>query len=91
MPTKRAPATFVDKTAEPGRKTINLKEVDAVVIASKRFECDIILAFRDGWLSQDKLPVFYASELPFLKDKSQDEMNQIVRVKQAMPGSVVRK
>lgn len=83
--------THVSKTAETEREPVDLNNAVAVLTSSKRFERDIWLAFNDHWQSDDDLPVFYASELQFIKDKSQAEMNKIMEVKTVFKGSVVRK
>lgn len=86
-----AMSTFVERKVKPDYRQIDWKDTKACLIASRRFGQDVWLAFDDGWLAGDNLPVFYSSELEFLREKSQAEMNKIMNIKLAIPGSAVRK
>jgi hypothetical protein len=66
-------------------------EIIAVEICSRLLETHVWLAFDDSFNPNDAKAVFYAHELPFLKDKTPEQLREIHKVKVAFgPGSRVR-
>jgi hypothetical protein len=66
-------------------------EVVAVLIASQILGAEIWLSFRDDFNPQDGNAVFYAHELPLLKDKTPEQLHEIHKVKLTFgAGSTVR-
>jgi len=58
-------------------------EIIAVEIASEVLGAEIWLSFRNDFNPQDGKAVFYAHELPLLKDKTSEQLREIHRVKWA--------
>ena len=58
-------------------------EIIAVEIASEVLGAEIWLSFRNDFNPQDGKAVFYAHELPLLKDKTSEQLREIHRVKLA--------
>jgi hypothetical protein len=78
-----------------GTKTISCDvdagEIVAVEIASEVLSADVWLAFRDAFNPGDDKAVFYAHELPLLKEKTLEQLREIHKVKLAFgAGSRVR-
>jgi hypothetical protein len=51
----------------------------------------IWFAFNDGFKSGDDIPVFYASELPFLREMSGEELRRRYTEKRIFAGAWIRK
>jgi hypothetical protein len=68
------------------------ESVVAVLIDSTVLGAPIWFALRDGWRPDagDSTPVFYASEIPYLRGKSPEELRSIFNVKAAFGGGMVR-
>lgn len=66
--------------------------VVAVLINSMVLGAPIWFALRDGWAPDqaDGMPIFYASELPELRQKTPDQLRSIFHVKRAFGGGMVR-
>ena len=63
----------------------------AVEICSEVLEAHIWLAFDESFDPKDGEAVFYADEVPLLKDKTPEQLREIHKVKLAFgPGSRVR-
>ena len=64
----------------------------AVLIDSTVLGAKIWFALRDDWKpdQDDMTPVFYASELPFLRTKTPEQLRYIFYVKRASRGGWVR-
>lgn len=64
----------------------------AVMIDSTLLGAPIWFALRDGWTPDagDLTPVFYASELPALRQKTPEQLRDIFQVKRVFGGGVVR-
>lgn len=64
----------------------------AVLIDSTVLGAPIWFALRNGWEPKpaDGIPIFYASELPLLREKTSDELRAIYKVKKAFNGGFVR-
>ncbi|MDP2601895.1 MAG: hypothetical protein Q8S00_04800 [Deltaproteobacteria bacterium] len=87
-------------TGYTGYKRLQVAVVDqiiedriiAVLIDSEVFGASIWFALDDGWTPDpgDTTPVFYASELPFLRTKSPDTLREIFKVKLTFGGGMVR-
>jgi len=67
-------------------------EIVAVLIASTVLGVPIWFALRDDWrpVAGDATPVFYASELPFLRTKSPQTLREIFKTKTTFGGGMVR-
>jgi len=67
-------------------------KVIAVLIDSSILGAPIWFALRDDWKPDpgDPTPVFYASELPFLRTKSPETLREIFRVKATFGGGMVQ-
>lgn len=68
-------------------------QILAVLIDSTVLGAPIWFALRDDWKPDegDTTPVFYASELPMLRNKTPEQLRSIFRVKTTFgPGSPVR-
>jgi hypothetical protein len=78
-------ASVIDQILDDG-------ELVAVLICSKVLECHVWFALADDWKPdpRDKTPVFYASELPFLRTKTIETLREIFEVKTAFGGGMVR-
>ena len=65
----------------------------AVLIDSTVLGAPIWFAFKDGWQPDqaDDAPVFYASELPALREKSAEQLRSIFNVKRAFRGGIVKR
>lgn len=66
----------------------------AVLIDSKILGAPVWFAFKDGWRPDhdDGIPIFYASELPALRQKTTDQLRSIHKTKIAFGfGTRVRK
>jgi hypothetical protein len=76
--------------AEPGVDPTEGRVI-AYLIASEVLGSDIWLALDDDFDPKDGLAVFYAHELPFLREKTPDQLREIHKVKLAFgPGSRAR-
>jgi hypothetical protein len=77
-------ASVVDQIIDNG-------ELVAVLICSKILEAHIWFALNDDWKPDpcDKTPVFYASELPFLRTKTVETLREIFKVKIKFGGGLV--
>lgn len=66
--------------------------VVAVLIDSTVLGAPIWFVLDDAWLPEpgDTTPLFYASELPFLRTKSPDTLREIFKAKKAFGGGMVR-
>jgi hypothetical protein len=64
----------------------------AVLIDSTVLGCEIWFALRDDWKPDpgDPTPIFYASELPFLRTKTPETLREILKVKRTFGGGVVK-
>ena len=64
----------------------------AVLIDSSVLGAPIWFALRDGWQPDeaDGVPIFYASELPALRQKTPDQLRSIFNVKLSFGGGMVR-
>ena len=91
---KRALAAVgaLPKTAEEEVPTDIVEgRIIAIEISSEVLGADIWLAFDDDFDPQDGQAVFYYHELPFLKEKTPEQLREIHKVKLAFgPGSRVR-
>ena len=66
--------------------------VIAYLIASEVFDCNIWFALDDDFDLKERLAVFYAYELPFLREKTPDQLRAIHRLKLNFgPRSIMRK
>jgi hypothetical protein len=67
-------------------------EIIAVLIDSTVLGAPIWFALRDAWRPDegDSTPVFYASELPFLRTKTPEQLRGIFEVKMTHGGGMVR-
>ena len=83
-----------DRNPAPEPSTSDLSEGDvvAVLIDSEVLGGLIWVVLRDDWRPDpgDLTPVFYASEIPFLRTKSPDTLREIFKVKTAFGGGMVR-
>lgn len=68
------------------------RTVVAVLIDSIVLGASIWFAFKENWRPDpdDATPVFYASELPFLRTKTPEQLHDIFAVKKAFLGGKVR-
>jgi hypothetical protein len=66
--------------------------VTAVLIDSTLLGAPIWFALRDDWQPDqgDTTPVFYASELPYLRGKTPKQLRSIFNVKAGFDGGMVR-
>jgi hypothetical protein len=66
--------------------------VVAVLIDSSVIGAPIWFALRDDWRPDpgDATPVFYASELPYLRSKTPEQLRSIFNVKTTFGGGMVR-
>ena len=66
--------------------------VVAVLIDSTVLGAPIWFAFTDGWTQReaDDIPIFYASELPALRQKTPEQLRSIFNVKHVFHGGPVR-
>ena len=64
----------------------------AVLIDSTVLGAAIWFALRDGWAPEpgDTTPIYYASELPALRQKTPEQLRDIFQVKSVFGGGVVR-
>ena len=78
---------------EPAIDSIIDDQTVAVLIDSSILDAAIWFALRDGWKPEqaDGLPIFYASELPVLRQKSTEQLRSILNVKRAFVGGMVKK
>jgi hypothetical protein len=77
-------ASIVDQILDNG-------EILAVLICSPVLESHIWFAFNDDFKPADGQAVFYASELPFLRTKTPNQLRGIFKVKAAFgPESRIR-
>ena len=82
------------KTGESGDggDVITEGRILAVEICSEVLRAHIWLAFDESFDPKDDQAVFYTHELPFLKDKSPEQLREIHKVKLAFgPGSWLRR
>lgn len=72
--------------------TVIDETVVAVLIDSTVIGAPIWFALRDDWRPDegDSTPVFYASELPYLRSKTPEELRSIFNVKTMFGGGMVR-
>lgn len=54
-------------------------------------ELELWLVVDKDFVTDDKLPHFFLSEIPFLKDKTADQLRTIYRVKKEFAGSRITK
>lgn len=92
-----SPFAVADKYLDPAAAQITADLTDgdvvAVLIDSTVLGAPIWFALRDYWQPDegDSTPVFYASELPMLRDKTPEQLRSIFNVKAAFEtGSRVR-
>jgi len=73
-------------------KAIDDGPIIAVLIDSEVLGAPIWFALNDDWKPDpgDITPVFYASELPFLRTKSPETLREVFKVKIAFGGGMVR-
>jgi hypothetical protein len=77
---------------QPQRPDATEGQIVAVEICSEVLQAHIWLAFDKSFDPKDGQAVFYAHELPMLKDKTAEQLREIHKVKLAFgPGSKVRK
>jgi hypothetical protein len=62
----------------------------AVLIDSSVLGTSIWFAFDDDFKSGDDLPVFFASELPFLREMTTEELRRRYAEKKALSGGWIR-
>src|SRR5262245_4714116 len=93
---KQAKSQFRRAQANNRREALQLPANDltegriiAVEICSNVLEAHIWLAFDKDFNPNDGQAVFYADELPFLKNKDVETLKEIHRVKLTFPGSRV--
>jgi hypothetical protein len=81
-----------DRQAAPRETDPMEGEVVAVLIDSTVLGAPIWFALREDWRPDpgDTTPVFYASELPFLRTKSPEQLRAIFNVKTAFAAGIVR-
>ena len=80
-------------TAEPGTiDGIVDENVVAVLIDSTILGAPVWFALQDGWQPKeaDGVSIFYASELPALRQKTPEQLRSIFNVKLAFGGGMVR-
>jgi hypothetical protein len=65
-------------------------DVQAVLIDSTVIGAPVWFAFDDGFKSGDDIPVFFASELPFLRAMSEAELRRRYDDKRALGGGWIR-
>ena len=65
-------------------------EIVAVEIASEVLDAEIWLSFRDDFDPKGQRAIFYAHELPFLRNKTADELKAIHSIKLLCPKSKIR-
>jgi hypothetical protein len=76
---------------QPQRPDATEGQIVAVEICSEVLQAHIWLAFDKSFDPKDGQAVFYADEIPLLKDKTPEQLRQIQKVKLAFgPGSRVR-
>lgn len=83
----------VQPRTTPTVDTIIDDQTIAVLIDSEILGAPIWFAFKDGWQpgkGDEQAPVFYASELPVLRQNSPDQLRSIFNVKRAFGGGMVR-
>ena len=75
-----------DSTPEAQEVREGANSIQAVKIASTVLNDDIWLILDRSFIPHDGLAVYYAEEIPLLRDKTPDELREIHKAKLAFPG-----
>lgn len=67
-------------------EVIENKTIQAVKIYSRILEDEIWLILDRSFVPHDGLAIYYAGEIPLLRDKTPEELREIHRAKLAFPG-----